>query len=137
MLCCYTHATFAIKPAECKLLGLLFACFCIMSLLKTGIGGHTSQSCRGCNGTKPAAGHGCLQEAGKDAYQARNDRHYCSSPQPGGKYGASCECVHVCVSSLHGMAYALYCRKRSLNSDRLHLNHSSCPCIMYGTENRC
>ncbi len=48
-----------------------------------------------------------------------------------------CECVHGCVSSLHGMAYALYCRKRSLNSDRLHLNHSSCPCIMYGTENRC
>ena len=49
----------------------------------------------------------------------------------------SCACVYRSMSSLHGVAYALYCIKWSLDLDRLHLNYCPCPCTMYGTGNRC
>ncbi len=49
----------------------------------------------------------------------------------------SCACVCGSVSSSHGTAYALRCRRWSLKHDRLHLSYCPCPCIMYGTGNRC
>ena len=46
----------------------------------------------------------------------------------------ACACVHMHVSSLHSVAYALYCRKWSLELDRLHLNycHALASCMVLG-----
>ncbi len=138
MLCCYKHVTHAIRPSDCKSLGLLFARFCSMTVVKTVIGRHTWHNPAGAvmepNQFLDMAAFKKLEKMPTKIEMIATIARLLNQVR---NIELACACMHGSMSSLHSMAYALYYRMWTLDLHRLLLNDCSCPCTMYGTGSRC